>query len=40
MIREAMKPMLREWLDKNLSRLVEDVARQELNRMIERRGGL
>lgn len=40
MVREAMKPMLQEWLDKNLSRLVEDVARQELSRMIERRGGL
>lgn len=40
MVREAMKPMLREWLDNNLARLVEDVARQELSKMIERRGGL
>lgn len=39
MIREAVKPLLREWMDRNLSRLVEEVARQELDRMIERRGG-
>ncbi len=29
-IRDMMKPMVKEWLDENLSKLVEDVVRQEL----------
>ena len=34
---EALKPMLREWLDANLPLLVEELVKAEIQRLSERR---
>lgn len=36
LVREAMKPLLKEWLDQNLAPLVERVVREEVRRMVRR----
>ncbi|WP_119458817.1 DUF2497 domain-containing protein [Rhodospirillaceae bacterium SYSU D60014] len=36
LVREAVKPMLRQWLDANLPDLVERVVRTEIQRMVRR----
>lgn len=36
LVREALEPMLREWLDANLPALVERLVRQEIERMVRR----
>ena len=33
-VKELMRPMLREWLDQNLPALVEDVVKREIQRMV------
>jgi cell pole-organizing protein PopZ len=38
-IREEMRPLLREWLDANLPKLVEQTVRSEIARIVEREGG-
>lgn len=40
LIRQAVQPMLREWLDEDLPELVERIVRQEIKKLIERKGGL
>lgn len=37
MVREMMKPMLKQWLDDNLPSLVESVVREEVERVANRR---
>jgi hypothetical protein len=36
LVREALEPMLREWLDANLAGIVERLVRQEIERMVRR----
>jgi len=36
--REMMRPMLAEWLDKNLPPMVEDLVRQEIARIVKKQG--
>ncbi len=36
--RELLRPMLAEWLDKNLPPMVEDLVRQEIARIVKRQG--
>jgi cell pole-organizing protein PopZ len=40
LIRQAVQPMLRDWLDRDLPELVERIVRQEIKKLIERKGGL
>jgi cell pole-organizing protein PopZ len=35
-VREALEPMLKEWLDANLQTIVERLVRQEIERMVRR----
>ncbi len=37
-IREEIRPLLREWLDANLPGLVEQMVRSEISRIVEREG--
>ena len=37
-IRDEMRPLLREWLDTNLPPLVEKLVRSEISRIVERDG--
>jgi cell pole-organizing protein PopZ len=39
MIRDEMRPMLKEWLDNNLPPLVERIVRAEIERVAQRAGG-
>ena len=34
--REMLRPMLAEWLDKNLPPMVEDLVRQEIARIVKK----
>ena len=36
LVREALEPMLKEWLDANLAGIVERMVRQEIERMVRR----
>ncbi|MCP4621046.1 MAG: DUF2497 domain-containing protein, partial [Bradyrhizobium sp.] len=36
MVREMLKPMLRDWLDANLPRLVEEMVAREISRITGR----
>ena len=36
LVREALEPMLKEWLDANLQTIVERLVRQEIERMVRR----
>lgn len=36
MVREMLRPMLAEWLDKNLPPMVEDLVRQEIARIVKK----
>jgi cell pole-organizing protein PopZ len=36
LVREALEPMLKEWLDANLAAIVERMVRQEIERMVRR----
>jgi cell pole-organizing protein PopZ len=36
MIREMLRPMLREWLDRNLPYLIERLVKREIDDMINR----
>ncbi|WP_081816398.1 DUF2497 domain-containing protein [Fodinicurvata fenggangensis] len=36
LVREAVKPLLKDWLDQNLAPLVERVVREEVRRMVRR----
>ena len=36
MVREMLKPILREWLDRNLPYLIERLVKKEIDRMITR----
>jgi len=36
MVREMLKPLLREWLDRNLPYLIERLVKKEINTMINR----
>lgn len=38
LVREMLKPMLRNWLDENLPRIVEDMVEREVARIASRRG--
>ena len=38
MAREMLRPMLAEWLDKNLPPMVEDLVRQEIARIVKKQG--
>ena len=40
MVREMLKPLLREWLDRNLPYLIERLAKKEIDTMINRAEGL
>ena len=40
MVREMLKPILREWLDRNLPYLIERLVKKEIDRMITRAEGL
>ena len=40
MVREMLKPILREWLDRNLPYLIERLVKKEIDRMINRAEGL
>ena len=40
MVREMMKPLLREWLDRNLPYLIERLVKKEIDTMINRAEGL
>jgi hypothetical protein len=39
MVREELRPMLKEWLDANLPALVERVVRSEIERVVTRAAG-
>eukprot|EP01037_Dinobryon_pediforme_P001859 gene1859-1888_t len=39
MVRDEMRPMLKEWLDNNLPPLVERIVRAEIERVAQRAGG-
>jgi uncharacterized protein len=36
MAREALKPMLKEWLDANLPGIVDGIVREEIKRLMPR----
>lgn len=36
MVREMMRPLLKEWLDQNLPYLIERLVKKEIDRMINR----
>jgi hypothetical protein len=36
LVRESMAPMLKDWLDRNLSQMVERVVREEIDKMVRR----
>ena len=36
MVREALQPLLKEWLDKNLPGLVERLVAQEISKLVEK----
>lgn len=36
LVQRAMEPMLRDWLDKNMQRIVEEVAAKEVQRLSEK----
>jgi cell pole-organizing protein PopZ len=36
MVREMLKPILREWLDRNLPYLIERLVKKEIDKMINR----
>lgn len=38
MVREMLRPMLRDWLDNNLPRMVEDMVQREIARITSRNG--
>ena len=38
MAREMLRPMLAEWLDKNLPPMVEELVRQEIARIVKKQG--
>lgn len=38
MVREMLRPMLRDWLDANLPRMVEDMVQREITRITGRNG--
>lgn len=38
LVREMLRPMLAEWLDKNLPPMVEDLVRQEIERIVKKQG--
>jgi cell pole-organizing protein PopZ len=40
MVREMLRPILREWLDRNLPYLIERLVKNEIDRMINRAQGL
>lgn len=40
MVREMLKPLLREWLDRNLPYLIERLVKKEIDSMINRAKGL
>ena len=40
MVREILKPLLREWLDRNLPYLIERLVKKEIDTMINRAEGL
>ena len=40
MIREMLRPLLREWLDRNLPYLIERLVKKEIDHMINRAEGL
>ena len=40
MVREMLKPLLREWLDRNLPYLIERLVKKEIDLMINRAEGL
>lgn len=40
LVKEMIRPMLKEWLDKNLPPMVEHMVRRELDRMTRRAGDL
>ena len=40
MVREMLKPLLREWLDRNLPYLIERLVKKEIDFMINRAEGL
>ncbi len=39
-VREMLKPILREWLDRNLPYLIERLVKKEIDTMINRAEGL
>ena len=39
MVREMLKPLLREWLDRNLPYLIERLVKKEIDTMINRAEG-
>ena len=39
MVREILKPLLREWLDRNLPYLIERLVKKEIDTMINRAEG-
>ena len=36
MVREMMRPLLREWLDRNLPHLIERLVKKEIDKMVNR----
>jgi uncharacterized protein len=38
LVREMLRPMLAEWLDKNLPPMVEELVRQEIARIVKKQG--
>ena len=38
LVREMLRPMLAEWLDKNLPPMVEELGRQEIARIVKKQG--
>ncbi|MBK1668336.1 hypothetical protein CKO28_09850 [Rhodovibrio sodomensis] len=40
MVRDALRPQLREWMDRNLPQIVERIVREEVQRMTKRAQGL
>jgi hypothetical protein len=40
MVRDALRPQLREWMDRNLPQIVERIVREEVQRMTARAQGL
>ncbi|MBB3034458.1 DUF2497 domain-containing protein [Alteriqipengyuania lutimaris] len=38
LVREMLRPMLAEWLDANLPPMVEDMVRQEIERIVKKQG--